>query len=343
MRIALFVFGLLCACQASPRIVSLPPPQAIVLPLRVTGANLVPVADTRRGYGTKTARATVERLKTLGVNTVSILLEGRMTDLSDRHVRLPSSAELEAIAGALRDANAQGLATILVPHLYLDDGAWRGRITHDDPVAREQWWESYRAFIGTAADLAEGTGTSLLAIGVELKSLSAQPDFAAKMFALAAETRRTYSGALTYAANWDEAEAVAFWGAVDFAGINGYYPLLPEPVRGAEAIGRRLTALASRTSKEVLVLEVGYRSSPLSHVKPWEWPREVHAVVDDASQANCWAAVLSSWLNLPAVRGLLVWVIPTDPDDPASEPRHGFNPLNKPAEEIIARAFRGNA
>ena len=43
----------------------------------------------------------------------------------------------------------------------------------------------------------------------------------------------------------------------------------------------------------------------------------------------------------PGVRGLLLWVVPTDPDDPASEPAHGFNPLNRPAEQVIRRAFLG--
>ncbi len=61
--------------------------------------------------------------------------------------------------------------------------------------------------------------------------------------------------------------------------------------------------------------------------------------IDEAAQANAWAAVLTHWLPARGVRGLLVWVVPTDPDDPASEPRHGFNPLNKAAEQVIAKAF----
>ena len=48
---------------------------------------------------------------------------------------------------------------------------------------------------------------------------------------------------------------------------------------------------------------------------------------------------LTHWLAAPGVRGLMVWVIPTDPDDPASEPPHGFNPLNKPAEKVIGQVF----
>lgn len=319
------------------------PAPRIALPARVTGANLMAVGDVRRGYGTKTARATVDRLKKIGVNTVSILMEGRSKHLADPEIRLPSSNELESIGAALKDASSQGMATILIPHLYLDNGAWRGDLAFPFPDKREEWWTSYRAFILKAAEIAEASGTTVLSIGVELKTLSKQPDFAAKMFALAADVRREFRGMLTYSANWDEAEDVLFWSAVDVAGVNGYYPLVPDPVRGAENVARRLSALAELAKREVLVLEVGYRSSPLSHVKPWEWPSHVNPIVDDASQANCWAAVLSSWLGATNVRGLLIWVIPTDPDDPASEPRHGFNVLNKAAEQVIARAFRGNA
>lgn len=312
----------------------------VPLPQLVTGANLVPVGDARRGYGTKKSKETIERLKKLGVNTVSVLMEGRSRDLRDTSIHIP---ELEPIEEQLAQAASLGMATILIPHIYLDDGSWRGDLDFTNAIAREEWWASYRAFILAAARIAASSKTTVLSIGVELKAMSKQPEVAARMFQLARDVRREYRGLLTYSANWDEAEAVSFWGAVDIAGVNGYYPLLPDPVRGAEAVARRLLALAVIAKKEVLVVEVGYRSSPLSNVKPWEWPSKLEVIVDDGSQASCWAAVLTAWLGLPNVRGLLVWVIPTDPDDPASEPRHGFNPLNKPAEQVIARAFRGSA
>ena len=55
------------------------------------------------------------------------------------------------------------------------------------------------------------------------------------------------------------------------------------------------------------------------------------------------AAQRLHWLHADGVRGLMVWVVPTDPDDPASEPAHGFNPLNKPAEQVICRVFGGTS
>jgi hypothetical protein len=82
----------------------------------------------------------------------------------------------------------------------------------------------------------------------------------------------------------------------------------------------------------------------MSHVEPWAWPEDVeNKEVDQLAQATNWAAILAHWLNVPGVRGLLVWVIPTDPDDPASEPPNGFNPINKSAEEVLRRAFSAYA
>jgi glycosyl hydrolase family 113 len=314
-------------------------PSAVPLPAVVTGANIRAVSDERRGYGTGTSRMTIERLEKMGVNTIAVLMEGRMASVESTEIRLPPNREREAIERQLVDANAMRLATILIPHLYLDDGRWRGEIAFRDPRARDAWWTAYDAFIEAAAEIAARSGSTVLSIGVELKAMSNAPDTHARMRDLATRVRRVYRGLLTYNANWDEAEGVSFWGAVDLAGVNGYYPLTPDPERGAEQIARRLGALARYAKRDVLVLEVGYRSSPLSHVRPWEWPTEVQEIVDDNAQANAWAAVLAHWLGAPGVRGLCCWVVPTDPDDPASEPRHGFNPLNKPAEEIIGRAF----
>jgi hypothetical protein len=332
--------ALVLGCAPSPTRAEAPP-TPIALPAVVKGANLRPVGDPRRGYGTRTARQTLQRLRGLGVNTIGVLMEGRMAGAGALTVEGPPREDLEATRLALLDAHAAGFATVLIPHLYLNDGTWRGDLRRDDPDDAADWWASYQAFVLQAASLAQATGTTVLSIGVELKALAKDPAHAPAMRRVAAAVRRQYSGTLTYSANWDEAEDVRWWDAVELAGVNGYYPLLPEPERGAESVARRLSALALSAERPVLVLEVGYRASPLSHLKPWEWPDQVEASVDPQAQARAWAAVLTHWLGAPGVRGLMAWVIPTDPDDPASEPPHGFNPLNKPAEAVLRRVFGG--
>ncbi|MEM7678114.1 MAG: hypothetical protein AAF449_19145 [Myxococcota bacterium] len=330
------------AAGCSPRTNRSTAPQTVrPLPEQVHGATVRPVGDDRRGYGTRTARQTFARLKTLGVNTVSILMEGRMRRLDDTDILAAPRSDLEAVRAALLDAHDLGLHTILVPHVYIEDGTWRGHIQFEDPKNIDLWWSSYGRFMHQAATLAAESGASLLSIGVELKSLSKRSDARERFGALIADVRRSYSGPLTYSANWDEAEQVRFWDMVDLVGVNGYYPLEPDPFRGAGTVARRLTALARGAKRPVLVVEVGYRSSPLSHKRPWEWPVDVEPVVDDAAQSKAWAAVLTHWLGAEGIKGLCVWVVPTDPDDPASEPRHGFNPLNKPAAQVLARAFGG--
>lgn len=341
---ALILLGLIATTVAcSPRSNRSTAPLAPhTLAPSVFGATVRPVADDRRGYGTTTARRTFERLKALGVNTISILIEGRMERVDDTDVIAPSRDDLEATRAALHDAHALGLATILVPHLYIEDGTWRGEIRFEDRDPADSWWGAYGRFMHQAATIAHDSGATMLSVGVELKAMSADPATHGRMKDLIADLRQTYAGLLTYSANWDEAEQVVFWDLVDFVGVNGYYPLQPDPFRGAGKIARRLTALSERAERPVLVVEVGYRSSPLSHERPWEWPVDVEPIVDDGAQAKAWAAVLTHWLSAKGVRGLSVWVVPSDPDDPASEPRHGFNPLNKPAAHVIARAFGGS-
>ena len=333
------LYLLVVGCTPTPRR-SPVPPKANPLPSRVQGASLRPVGDTRRGYGTRTGRYTMQRLKTLGVNTVSILLSGRMTHARSREIIPPSRSELIAAQRALDDARTLGLATVLVPHIYIDDGTWRGEIALGDDAHTDAWWNSYEAFIGSAAEIARATGTTVLSVGVELKSMSNQPFVRSRMSHLTQSIRKTYSGKLTYSANWDEAEDVLFWDLIDLVGVNGYYPLQPNPEQGAQRIRKRLQMLAKQTNREVLVAEVGYRSSPDSHLRPWEWPEQLQPAVDEQAQARAWSAVLKHWLGAHSIRGLIVWVVPTDPDDPASEPKHGFNPLNKKAETILREYFQ---
>lgn len=337
--VLVLALGLANGCQAAAH-PARPVVHPVPLPARVTGAVVRPVGDERRGYGSRTARETLGRLRALGANTVGLLMIGRLRSVEDTAVRLPDPEDRSRVEDGLRDAGALGLATVLIPQLELDDGAWRGEIAAPDGERAAGWWAAYGRFIEVAADTAAAGGASALAIGVELKGLSAAPEAAAAMRALALQVRRRFGGVVTYDANWDEAEGVGFWDAVDLTGVNGYYPLLPDAERGAASIARRLERLAAQAGRPVLVVEVGFRSGPAAHVEPWTWPDRLPPVVDEDEQARDWSAVLDRWLDAKGVRGLMAWVVPTDPDDPASEPRHGFNPLNKRAESVLRKAFQ---
>jgi hypothetical protein len=100
-----------------------------------------------------------------------------------------------------------------------------------------------------------------------------------------AEVRRVYSGRLTYAANFDQYESVAFWDELDLFGINAYFQLrrhyLPE-IGQAELAAllesrwsaqlQRLDEFRRRTGlpdHRFLLTELGYVRRANSTIEPW--------------------------------------------------------------------------
>ncbi|MCI5056677.1 MAG: hypothetical protein MRY83_11245 [Flavobacteriales bacterium] len=90
-------------------------------------------------------------------------------------------------------------------------------------------------------------------------------------------TRRLYSGKLTYAANFDNYQNVAFWEAMDFVGINAYFEL-KNVQEGAE--NQYNTYLNSWQSifqtlkdfskgKPVIFTELGYSFRKNATIAPW--------------------------------------------------------------------------
>ncbi len=98
------------------------------------------------------------------------------------------------------------------------------------------------------------------------------------------ETRRTYKGKLTYAANFDQFHDVSFWDDLDLIGINAYFELREfEEVLEAETLFSRLETGWTDTlsgirsfraqngfvDKPVLFTEIGYTYRANSTVHPW--------------------------------------------------------------------------
>src|SRR4030095_14963958 len=97
----------------------------------------------------------------------------------------------------------------LKPHLWIRRGEWQGDLAWRDEAAFRRWFDSLRAFTLRYARLAERDGYDPVVVGTERKSPTARAPAAWRR--LIADVRAVYRGPLTYAANWDEAERVAFW------------------------------------------------------------------------------------------------------------------------------------
>ena len=130
----------------------------------------------------------------------------------------------------------------------------------------------------------------------------------------------------TYAANWDsEFDRIVWWDAVDYIGVDAFWPLTDSSVAvltddGCDArlrsIASALSGASRRFGKPVLVTEIGMKSAAFAAHRPWEW-HEGNAV-DLELQATSMARWLGcsrlaipnriGWLGLHLGSGTPTWI-----------------------------------
>ena len=318
----------------------------------IRGVTVGPIESSQwpgRGYGSPYSEQLLDELVRLGVTWISITPFGRLWSLASTDIEPSFEAShadnRQAVARMIAQAHARGLKVLLIPHLWVETGGWRGEI---DPGSAEGWQRyqrSYRTFVLGWADVAARSGADAFSIGVECKSWSGR--FAPYWRGLIRAVRARFSGLLTYSANWDEAEHVVFWEQLDLVGINAFYPLAThgsarydEYVEGARRARDAVATLATTHERPVLFVEVGYTTRKDAAVEPWLWPDDMSAVVyDEDEQARALAAVLEVFVPEPWFAGLFVWRYYADLDDVSQEAPWGFSPHAKRAEEVLEQAF----
>jgi hypothetical protein len=319
----------------------------------IRGITIGPIESAlhpNKGYGSDAYRTTLLEAKRLGATWVSLTPFGRVADLRPTGIawtfEAPYEENRKAVIRAVGQAHALGLRVLLVPHLWVENGAWRGEIDPGGDDAWTRWTASYAAFLKGWAEVARVARVDLLAIGVELRTW-ATTTHAPSLVSLIHEVRSVYPGPLTYAANWDDADETIIWGELDFIGVTAFVPLASEPgaefgalLAGGRAVAERLGALARAWGKPVVLTEFGYTTRPDPAVRPWEWPdRMANVVVDEDAQADAYAALLLPLVDEAWLAGAFVWRFYADPDDVSQEAEWGFSPRGKRAELVLRDAY----
>jgi hypothetical protein len=316
------------------------------------GVTVGPIESSQqpgRGYGTPYSAKLLDELVRLGANAISITPFGRLWSLRSTQIALdfeqPYQDNRRAVARMIAQAKARGLRVLLIPHLWVETGGWRGEI---EPGSEQGWTEyqsSYRRFILAWARDAQAAGADAFSIGVECKSWSGR--YGDYWTSLIAEVRQVFHGQLTYSANWDEADGVLFWDQLDFVGVNAFYPLAHEHgasdasyAQGADRALDQLGELASALQKPVVLVEIGYTTRTDAAVEPWLWPDDMqHVTVDEREQARALAALAGAAASRPWIHGLFVWRYYANLDDVSQEAIWGFSPHAKLAEPVLERVF----
>jgi hypothetical protein len=303
-----------------------------------------------KGYGSEAFERTLDETQRLGGTWVSLTPFGRVLDLAPSGVSWTFEQRYEdnrkAVLRAIGQAHRKGLRVLLVPHLWVESGGWRGEIDPGDDDAWERWSKSYGAFLKAWAEVAREGKADMLAVGVELRSW-ATTTHAPSLVDLVREIRAVYPGPLTYAANWDDAEQTVIWGELDYIGVNAFFPLADAPgarfeklLEGGRGVAKRLGALSREWGKSVVLTEFGYTTRPDPAVRPWEWPDSMtNVVVDELAQAEAYAALLAPLIDEPWLAGAFVWRFYADPDDVSQEAEWGFSPRGKLAELVLRDAY----
>jgi hypothetical protein len=302
------------------------------------------------GYGSAAYGRSLDEARAMGANWVAVTPFGRVADLGGTGVDLTFEAPFERnradVARAVEMAHARGLRVMLVPHLWVESGDWRGLIDPKTEDGWKRWADGYERFVRTWAEIAEATRADMFSAGVELRSWVTTAR--APLFErVVRSVRRVYHGLLTYSANWDDVDSTVILGDLDVIGVNAFFPLArengaPEPklLEGAREIRQRMHALAEAWGKPVLFTETGYTTRPDPAVRPWEWPDSMKGVrVDEVAQAAAYRALLAPMLDESDFAGFFVWRVYADPDDVSQEAPWGFSPRGKLAERVVRDAF----
>jgi hypothetical protein len=304
-----------------------------------------------KGYGSPAYERTLVETRALGANWIAITPFGRVADLSGTGVDLTFEAPFEKnradIGRAIDQAHAHGLQVMLVPHLWVESGAWRAEIDPKTDAGWARWTASYGAFVETWARVAAEHGAEMFSAGVELRSwvtTSRAPSFSALLLRL----RKIYKGWITYSGNWDDVDQTVILGELDVIGVNAFFPLSDkkgateaELRAGGVRVRDKVKALSAAWHKPVLFTEIGYKTIRDPAFEPWIWPEALsNVVIDEEAQALAYHALLAPLLDEPSFMGFFVWRVYADPDDVSQEPEFGFSPRGKLAEIVVRDAFR---
>jgi hypothetical protein len=317
------------------------------------GVTIGPIESSlhpNKGYASSAYARTLDETRRWGATWVSLTPFGRTLDLQPTGVDLTFEAPFEQnrrdVLEAIRMAHAHGLRVLLVPHLWVESGAWRAEIDPGSNEAWDQWAAGYARFVLAWADVAREAHADMFSVGVELRSwvtTARAPSF----LEIIRQVRAVYDGPLTYSANWDDVHDTVILGELDVIGINAFYPLTDvEDARfnvlldGGRRVARQVREISELWERPVMFTEIGYTTRRDPALRPWEWPDGMkNVVVDQKSQADAYRALIAPLIEEPDFLGFFVWRVYADPDDVSQESEWGFSPRGKTAELVVRDAF----
>jgi len=130
-----------------------------------------------------------------------------------------------------------------------------------------------------------------------------------------------------------EFETIRFWDALDYIGLDNYYPL-PDDL-ATDRVLKIVEEVHERYKRPVIFTEAGFSSYSSPNKAPWD---ETTRSVAPDQQARCYEAVFRAFYDKPWFQGVYWWKI--DATGTGGGLLDGsLTPWGKPAMDVIGRWY----
>lgn len=282
-------------------------------------------------YGTDASVKTLRAVHAKGVDSIALVPYGggRAHEPGIRYGN-PGMEPDEGIAILTGVAHQLGMKVMLKPQLWVYPGGYPGAIRMPDGAATRQWFEQYKGFAEYYARLAERLHIDLYCVGTEFVHMSKHTE---EWRGIISKVREIYHGPLVYAATQgEEFESLAFWDALDYIGLNNYYPL-PDDFSTGDIL-RKVEAVQKKYNKPVILTEAGYVSMEWPNRAPWD---ETPRALSLEHQARGYEAILKAFWDKPWFAGVYWWRVGSNGEGGPDDGRH--TPWGKPAMDVVSRYY----
>jgi hypothetical protein len=286
-------------------------------------------------YSSESAQKLLVSLPSYGVNSVAFVPYGfsRSGEPSvrfqgDRGMESDSSIELLAAV-----AHKNKMKVLLKPQIWSGRGG-PSELDYSSAEDIKKWFAAYRLFTEHYAKLAQRIHADLYCVGVEFVKLNKHES---EWRSVIAQARKFYSGPLVYAANFGpEFENTKFWDALDYIGLDNYYPMpVEESLRKVEAVQRKY-------KKPVIFAEAGFASLVDAGKTPWD---DTGAKAGSAlrrqisldEQQRCYESLLNAFYKKPWFQGVYWWKVGSNGFGGPADGSH--TPWGKPAMDVVKRWY----
>jgi len=233
---------------------------------------------------------------------------------------------------------------MIKPQIWVWNGEFTGFIEMESEEDWKAFEKSYESFILEYASLAEELKAEMYCIGTELhKFVAARPAFWKELIT---KVKKVYKGKLTYAENWDSFDKVPFWEALDFIGIDAYFPLSEEKIPSLESLQKgwqshkkKIVKLSEKLQRKILFTEYGYRSIEYTGKEPWDSSRK-GKVLNLKAQEIALQALFNEFWKEEWFAGGFIWKWFHKHDKVGGLENNQFTPQNKPAETVVREHYK---